>query len=272
MSGSELSELQARMAQALRVGGSLEQQAPWVEFAGQHISGNQRLSPVEQLEIYREQFWLRHTSSLVEDFPGVGGILGQKDWERLAEAYLLTVTPDSYTLRDLGHRMPELIQGLEWLPHRELCFDMARLELAYVEAFDALDTPPLQPERLGAIPEPRLPEALFVLAPCVRLLQVKHPVADLRRALLQAGDEAVTIPEAEAQNLVVYRKDLGLWDMKLSPVAFRLLAELGVGAPLGLAADRAGATPEAASEIAEKIGSWFQEWTFKGLVSDIRLP
>jgi len=272
MSASELSALQLEMSLALRAGGALQHQAAWVAFATQQVASNPRLEPVEQLEIYREQFWLRHTSSLVEDFPGLGGILGQADWEKLAEAYLRAVTPNSYTLRDLGIRLPEIIEASPWLPHRILCLDMARLELAYVEAFDASDTASLNPDQLGSIPEQELPNALLVIAPCVRLLQVRHPVADLRRALRAAGEEPVPIPEAQAQNLVVYRKDLRLWDMKLGLTAFRLLSELQDGKPLGVAAERAASTPEAEAEVAANIGNWFQEWTAKGLVSDIRLP
>ena len=142
-----LSELQRSMATALRERRSLAAQPHWSSFAGEHVSGNDRLSPVEQLEIYREQFWLRHTSSLIEDFPGLSGILGQDDWERLAEQYLTEVTPDSYTLRDLGQKLPQTIERASWLPHQALCLDMARLELAYIEVFDAPDLPVLAPER-----------------------------------------------------------------------------------------------------------------------------
>src|SRR5262245_10531800 len=125
------------MTALLRHGRDLAKSADARGFAELEIGGNDRLSPVEQLEIYREQFWLRHTSSLVEDFPGLSGILGQASWEQLVEAYLAAVTPESYTLRDLGQRLPEFVARASFLEHRELCTDMARLEWAYVEAFDA---------------------------------------------------------------------------------------------------------------------------------------
>lgn len=268
-----LSELQRRMVGALRHGAALERSPDWTRFATQHVTGNDRLSPVEQLEIYREQFWLRHTSSLVEDFPGLGGILGQADWERLAEQYLSEVTLDSYTLRDLGQQLPELIRRAEWLPHRALCLDMARLELAYVAAFDAPDSGPLPPERLAAIPEEDLGTARLVLAPSVQLLEVDYAVADLRRQLRAAdsGEQApVPIPEPRAQCLVVYRRDLRLWDMAVSPVAYAFLCALARGEPLGAAAERAASTPEAEAELGARIGAWLQEWTTKGLLSDVR--
>src|ERR1041384_5709314 len=178
-----LSPLQEQLVSAIRARRALPGDAAWRAFADAHLGGSSRLSPVEQLEIYREQFWLRHTSSLVEDFPGLGGILGQAEWEKLPEAYLSQVDPESYTLRDLGFRLPEFLDQAGWLSHQELCLDMARLELAYIEVFDAPDTLPVAPENLASIPEESFTEARLVLAPCVRLLSLRYPVADLRRRL-----------------------------------------------------------------------------------------
>jgi hypothetical protein len=266
-----LSDLQRQLAVAIRHGGNLANDAALAALATEHVSGNDRLSPVEQLEIYREQFWLRHTSSLVEDFPGLGGILGQAEWEKLVEAYLRAVVPDSYTLRDLGSRLPELIEQAGWLPHRALCLDMARLELAYIEVFDAPDTAPLGPERLGSIPEERFGDVRLVVAPSVRLLSLTYPVADLRRRLRAESDEPVAIPEPAPQHLVVYRRQLRLWDMPISPVAFTFLSGLSTGKSLAAAAELAAGSPAAEAELGAGIGAWLQEWTTKGLLSDVML-
>jgi hypothetical protein len=273
----ELSALQERLAQALRHNRALEKDPAWRELADRELCGSSRLSPVEQLEIYREQFWLRHTGSLVEDFPGLGGILGQQDWERLAQQYLTETVPDSYTLRDLGLRLPKLIERADWLPHQALCLDMARLEVAYIEVFDAPDTEPLAPEQLGRIPEEQLGDCRLVVAPCVRLLSVQYPVADLRRQLRandenHDSDEAVPIPGKNPQNLVVYRKSLRLWDMPLSDVAFAFLTGLGAGSSLGAAAERAASSAEKEAELGAGIGEWLREWTAKGLLCDVVLP
>jgi hypothetical protein len=266
-----LSELQLSMACALRERGALPANAAWSAFAAEHISGNARLSPAEQLEIYREQFWLRHTSSLLEDFPGLSGILGQADWEKLAEQYLGETAPDSYTLRDLGRQLPQLVERATWLPHHAACLDMARLELAYVEVFDAPDVPPLAAERLATIPEESLADAKLVIAPSVRLLELSYPVADLRRRLRAEDDEPVAIPSPTPQRLVVYRRDLRLWDMALGSVAFGLLKGLAAGESLGGAAELVATSEEAEGELARNIGAWLAEWTGKGLISDVAL-
>jgi len=76
---SELQRLQRWVVEHLQSRRGLPQSEAVSREARGRLTGNDRLSPVEQLEIYREQFWLRHTASLVEDFPGIGGILDLLD-------------------------------------------------------------------------------------------------------------------------------------------------------------------------------------------------
>jgi hypothetical protein len=105
----------------------------------------------------------------------------------------------------------------------------------------------------------------------VRLLETGFPVADLRRALRAAGDEPVRIPDPEPRRLVVYRRDLRLWDLSLSPVAYAFLQALSGGASLGAAAEASATTPEAEAELASQLGSLLQEWTTKGLICDVQV-
>jgi hypothetical protein len=50
---------------------------------------------------------------------------------------------------------------------------MARLEWAYIEAFDAADAPALDPLKLSGIPESAWETARILLDPAVRLLQTR---------------------------------------------------------------------------------------------------
>ncbi len=260
---SELSELQRWMADRLRARRDLGGDAATVAEARAHFTGNDRVAPVEQLEIYREQFWLRHTASLVEDFPGLGGVLGQADWERLVEEYLEAVAPTSFSLRDLGERLPAFVEAAAWLPHRELCHDMARLEWSYIEIFDAPDAPPLDADRLAAIPDDAWEAARMRMNPALRLLRVDYPVADLRRAL-RADNGPVPLPERRPQNLVLYRVDGNLFDQALDDAPFALLEALDEGLSLGQAAER---VVDASAPVSE----WFADWGRLGWIVDVEL-
>ena len=273
---SSLAELQHWVAEHLRQRRALERDEATVEQAKSRLTGNDRLRPVDQLEVYREQFWLRHTTSLVEDFPGVGGILGQADWEQLVETYLEAHVSESWTLRDLGRHFPEHVENSPGLPHRGLCTDMARLEWRFIELFDAADCPPLDLAKLATLPAGALETGQIILSPALALLEVSHPVADLRHDLLArrsrgADAPAVEIPGPEAQQLVLYRaEDRRLYHRPVGPEAFALLGALRRGLSLVAACEHAlEEAPEHAERLQRNVGRWFQDWARRGWIVDV---
>lgn len=257
-----LSELQEQIARMLTRRGALDRDHEAIALANQHLTGSAHLSPVEQLEIYREQFWLRHTHALLEDFPGVGAILGQQAWESLSERYLSAHPPLSFTLRDLGEKLPDFVENDGSLPHQRLVMDMARLEWAYVDVFDAKDAVPLAVEELSRFGEEALAAARLRLAPGVRLLRLEYPVVELRkRILLAASHEEVALPAPEPAALVVYRADLAILHERLEHEPFTLLDALSRGKPLLAACESACALgPEATARVEAGIGEWLARW------------
>jgi len=267
---SHLSQIQERMSGFLRWRRDLQKSAEARAFADGEIGGNDRLSPVEQLEIYREQFWLRHTGALLEDFPGLSGILGQAAWEQLVEAYFVEVAPTSYTLRDLGKDLPAFVARASFLERRELCEDMARLEWAYVEAFDAPDVDPLDPARLSAIPESAWETARLKLGPSLSLLRLRYPVAGLRQRLVRRSEESIPLPEPAPTLLAVCRQGLSVRTHDLTEPAFVLLEELARGLPLVPAVESAARILSLSAEaLAPELGAWFASWAEQGVVVDV---
>jgi hypothetical protein len=243
-------------------------------FAELYLGGNARLSPVEQLEIYREQFFLRHTDSLVEDFPGVGGILGQTEWDELVWAYLATVPPASYDLAELGVGLPDFIANRAGLERRELLVDMATLEWNHVVVFSAPDRPRLDPRKLASVPVSAWERARLEPDPGLRLQRVRYPVVALRRELIAARDdgrsEPVALPDAAPSCLAVHRRERLIHHDVLEVPAFELLRAIADGEPLGraceIAAQRAGVALE---ELGRGLEAWFGDWAARGYVVDV---
>jgi hypothetical protein len=243
-------------------------------FAASELGENARLAPVEQLEIYREQFYLRHTASLVEDFPGVGGILGQEAWDRLVWDYLTNVAPTSYDLGDLGAGFAEFAATRDSLEPRDLVVDMARLEYAHIEVFDAPDAPPLDPAKLGAVPEDAWERARLVPDPGLRLLELRYPVLELRRAILaqdeHSDDGALELPAPKHGYFAIHRRKLAIFHDELEPDAFALLTRIVHGEPLGTACEGAARDLGVAVEaLGAKLERWFSEWSARGYVVDV---
>lgn len=225
------------------------------------FAGSKTLSGAEQVEIYREQYWLRHERALTEDFPGLSGLLASS-WPQVVQRYLVSHPLRSFTLRDLGQQLPEFIAAE--FDGQPLFSDMARLEWSYVEAFDAADAPPVSGDLLTSLSEADWEKAKLRLSPSLRLLELSFPVHEYRRSL-RRGEPLDAAPMSVC--LAVYRHpNLSVYDKPLPVLALRLLERLGRGEPLGTACDALAAEEEATAVLEENLGRWFQSFGEMGLI------
>src|SRR5205807_378359 len=101
---------------------------PVKKIVEQVIKPNDRLTSFERLEIYNRVYWFRIISSLMEDFPGLRAIVGDRAFEKLATAYLYELPSESFSLRNLGLRLESwLRKNPKYTPKvLRLALDMVR--------------------------------------------------------------------------------------------------------------------------------------------------
>src|ERR1051326_5685548 len=169
-------------------------------IAEEIIKPNDRLSSVERLEIYNRVYWFRILSSLADDFPGLRAVAGQEQFDKIILAYLTELPSESFTLRDLGSRLEKWLHSHpEFIPGRErMALDMARLEWADIEAFDAAEYPRLTQEQFQGLGE----DPVFDLQPNLILLDLAYPVDELLLAIRKDDEDAETQTDI-ASNVVV---------------------------------------------------------------------
>jgi hypothetical protein len=273
---NSLAQLQRRMADAVMQplsrtdgmrrtvkGRSMEREA------GEFIKPNDRLTSFERLEIYNRQYWFRVLDSFSEDFPGLRMVLGETAFWRVAHAYITEYPSRSFTLRNLGSQLASWIErksSTAFIPAglRELALDMARLEWAHIEAFDAADCPVLNPETAldGA--------DTLRLQPYLRLLEVHYPVDNLLLTVRHARNGRLSAPRRQkllrdVPNapvfIAVHRAEFSVHYKRLEQEAFLLLESLQRQATLAEALETAfceSAVPQDA--IGELIQGWFANW------------
>lgn len=237
------------------------------------LPGPRGAAPADRLEVYREQFWLRHLHSLGEDYPTLAwAIGGAHAFEDLARQYLRAHPPDTWDLRKLGAELPAFVAGHARWAGDPLACDAARLDWTFMEAFDAPDAAPLDLRVLASTPEDAWPRARLELHPSLRLLRLNHPAHDLREALRRG--EAPERPEPRPATVIVWR-DATCWlrAVAVEPLAFELLAALAGGSALGEACEAAARMRQGsdASALERQLGGWFQQWTASGWISAVRV-
>ena len=232
---------------------------------------NDRLTGFERLEIYNRGYWFRVLDCLAEDFPGVIAIIGAPRFRRMSEAYLAECPSRSFTLRNLGSRLGEWLRANpKWMGgHPQLVLDMVALEWAHIEAFDALQRPPITPEELSQAGG----DLRLQLQPYIKLLNVYYPVEQLSLTVRdgkRAGKMVRTMSDAPLPQsadifVAVHRADYSVHYKRLEPEAYRLLIALQNGAGLLDAVEAAfenSALPE--EEQAQSVESWFRLWQSLG--------
>ncbi len=209
------------------------------------VKPNARLSSAERLEIYARSYWSRLLEAFGEDFPGLRAVLGAQGFEHMRRQYLAECPSESFTLRDLGRRLPA------WLvAHPEfggtLGLEMAELEWAEIESFDAAALTPLTVEQSSAL----TPESTLQLQPHLQLVQATNAVDTLLlevRAQIKAGRKArrfhyARLAAAQAEEpiyIAVHRPELMVYYKRLDREMFELLRALGEGITLGEAIEAA---------------------------------
>ena len=252
------------------------------EVAESFIAPNSRLTAFERLEIYNRQYWYRVLGALAEDFPALRAVIGSRRFEALSIAYLAEHPSRSFTLRNLGSKLPAwLAAHPEHTGRRHrLAVDMAKIEWAFVEAFDAAELAPLTQRQIAALQA----DSRLALQPFLQLIALQYPADDLvlelhageKRQTSEAGvahedDSAAqtAVPKLRTRPtwLAVHRVDLSVYYRRIGREEFQTLDALRSGSPLGeaLAAGFAGSRiPE--HKRAECVQEWFGNWAELGWI------
>jgi hypothetical protein len=255
---------------------------PMRSYAARFVKPNDRLTSFERLEIYNRQYWFRLLSSMIEDFPGLRAVLGERRFEEMCKAYITGCPSRSFTLRNLGARLESwLRKHPKWAGAKQaLALDIVRLEWADIEAFDGKAVPALRPEHLAGTTEARL---RLKLQPYVQLLSLKYPVDDLLLEVRKDDEDTDFASNAFQEKrkrkrvqavaklkpapifLAVHRIDYSVYFRRIEPEEFAILSALRAGEPLGKAVGaglRKTAIP--LDQRAASVQQWFQNWAALG--------
>lgn len=223
------------------------------------------LSASERIGIYAGMYYLRLIEVLDGDFPGLKAVLGSDAFLALLHEYVAAHPSRHYSLNMLGAQLAAYVrEERAELPHAAFLAELAELERALQEAFDAPAAEPLSTDELLAIPADRWAATHLVTSPSLRLFEFEHPI-NAWYVAFKEGD-AGPVPEPVPSWTAVYRKEFRVWRASLTHARFELLSAIHDGATLGDALERAAATPGTdPDELAASVGAWFQDWAGDGI-------
>jgi hypothetical protein len=162
-----------------------------------------------------------------------------------------------------------------------MALDMARLEWADIEAYDAAEFPTLTQNELATLGE----DPKFRLQPYVQLLDLAYPVDEL---LLQVRDseepetdissnvvmmdssdakqhKTFPLPKAKKVYLAVHRQEFSVYYKRMKPEAFALVRALQQGQTLSEAIESSvNWSGKKLERVMEQLHDWFANWAQLG--------
>jgi hypothetical protein len=286
----DLGQLQREMAAAVMLpltpNEQMRAQAPdgrqMAKVAESFIAPNSRLSAFERLEIYNRQYWFRVMGALAEDFPVLRAVVGNSKFEELSIAYLTAHPSRSFTLRNLGSRLPEWLAGHPRFAGRRqrLAIDVARIEWAFVEVFDSGERTPLTLDQIATLDA----GSRLGLQPHLQLIPLSYAVDDLVLALhdvekhdrSEAGvkhqdssEKLVRLPPLRPKPiwLAAHRVDLSVYYRRLTREEFQMLAAIRQGLPLAEAIEAGFLDSRTRkAERPHQVREWFANWAELGWI------
>lgn len=162
------------------------------------VEPSRTLDPSGRLEVYADAYFLRLRDVLAEDFPQVARLLGGEAFDALVRHYLKAHPSTEPSVRHLGRAMAEFIRGHSDMP--AWLADLAALEWARVNAFDAPDDSPLDIAELAQIDPAEWPQMRMAPVRSLEVVTAEWPVHRLW------AEEAPEVLERVPTSIRVWRR------------------------------------------------------------------
>lgn len=225
-----------------------------------------RLSAAGRLHVYRHAYSARLIECLRDDYPVLAATLGDERFEALGRTYIARHPSASFSLNAWGRHMASVCGASSALEPSAFYADLAALEWALVEVTHAETPAPLDPEALARIPADAWSGMRFVPSDALRLVHARYPVNAHYQAY-RSKNVLLPLPAAVATTTAVYRRELTLWRLDLTPAMARVLSALLAGETLARALAQIeldGADAAAVAEAERSVMVWFRTWVQSG--------
>ncbi|MDI4665924.1 DNA-binding domain-containing protein [Xanthobacter autotrophicus] len=137
--------------------------------------------------VYRNNVMVGLIDALSARFPVCACLVGTEFFRAMARIFVAANKPRSPLLMTYGDYFPDFIEGFEPAAAVPYLADVARLEVAFSQAFHAAEAVALDAAALGPLSAERLAGLQLVVHPSVRLVRSAYPVASIWMAHQQDG-------------------------------------------------------------------------------------
>lgn len=222
------------------------------------VRNRQPLTATERWDIYANMYFYRIRDCLKDEFAAVVGVIGEANFHNLATDYLLAHPPSHFSLRYIGQYLPGFTETHELGERWPYLADLARLEYAITDAFDAPDAEPLRADELTKIDPGEWPALRFSVTPSLRLLRLDWPIGAVWSAVKDGKEPPAVEPRATVVR--VWRLGLRVFHKTIDPAETAALEVLRDGADFEQVCEVVAAEGRAGADaVFEILRSWLAD-------------
>lgn len=231
--------------------------------------------PAPRMAVYRNNVICSLVDGLAAGFPVVQALVGEEFFRAMAAIFVRSAPPRSPVLAHFGAGFAEFIMAFPPAAGLPYLSDLARLELAWVRAFNAADAPVLS--AAAAAPAlacaDRVGELRLDCHPAWGLVRSAYPIVSLWAAHQPGSEiELATVDLDQAETALVLRPALEVHVISLSPGAAAFAEALGQQVDLATAVAAADAAGAARSQAPFDLVAALSLLMSQGALTAIRLP
>ena len=229
------------------------------------VTGPAGKGAVKRYNVYRNNITVSLINALAAVYPTVQRITGIEFFRAMARVHIRVTPPTSPLLFEYGRDFPAFIAQYEYASSMPWLADVAHIERAWLDAYHAADAEPLAAKVLGAVPQEKLADLVFIAHPATRIVRSRFAAVTIVAS--NRDDEPVgRIDASTPENALITRPDLDVMLRRLPPGGGTFIESLILGRPLGEAAASAFEISHS-FDIAANIAGMIEAGAFTKIIS-----
>lgn len=171
---------------------------------------------LKRFSVYRNNVVVGLIETLRETYSAVEKIVGEGFFRIMAGGYAVVEPPQSPILLNYGAGFPDFIEKFEPASSLRYLADVARIERAWAESYNAAEALPLDPAELTGVAPDQFSEIQFVMHPSLRIVRSKLPALTIWQMNSEDGEPGPVDVESGGQDILVLRPDAEV-EVRLMP-------------------------------------------------------
>jgi hypothetical protein len=181
-----------------------------------HVLGSELVPVAVRLGIYGHAYGSRLAEALASNFPALSQLMGEADFQALAQAYVAGHPSPFFNIRHYGDQLAAFLAADPAYAEAPVLADLAQWEWTLGTAFDAADATPLTHESLAGIAPEHWAQLRLGWHPSTQRLDLHWNAPQIWQAVTDSGEPPAVAFSREKQAWLIWRQDLSTYFRSLS--------------------------------------------------------